>query len=398
MSLGSFQRKYADGLTERIAEPRRFIQVLAGPRQVGKTTSVSQALTQLKVPYHSVTADAVIEQPESWVALQWQRARLLIGKDGATEAVLVMDEIQKVPNWSEAVKKLWDDDTANGTNLKVVLLGSSRLMLMAGLTESLTGRFELTLFKHWSLKEMNAAFGWTADQYAWLGAYPGTVSLAHDEHRWKEYVSNALIETSISKDVLMLTRVDKPALLRRLFDLGCNYSAQMLSYTKMLGQLLDAGNTVTLAHYLELLASAGLLTGLEKYAPNTLRQRSSSPKFQVYNNALMSAQRHETLAEAKADPILWGRVVESAVGAHLVNAAIGGRIEVHYWRDRNNEVDFVLTGKGKSVGIEVKSNGEARTKGMDAFQKTFRPDKILLVGDSGMPWQEFLTIDPLQLL
>lgn len=310
---------------------------------------------------------------------------------------MVVDEIQKINNWSEIVKKLWDEDTRNNLQIKVVLLGSSRLLLQQGLTESLAGRFETTYLGHWSFSEMQAAFGVSAEQYVWFGGYPGAAILMNDEDRWKKYVNDALIETSISKDILMLTRVDKPALLRKLFEIGCLYSGQILSYTKMVGQLQDAGNTTTLAHYLQLLDTAGLLTGIEKYTGEPLRQRSSSPKFQVHNTALITAQQADILKDIRIKPALWGRWVEAAIGAHFVNHQHSEEYTVHYWRHRNDEIDFVLERKGKLLGIEVKSGATQKASGMTAFKKQFQPDKVLLVGNSGIPWQELLKIRPSEL-
>lgn len=269
--------------------------------------------------------------------------------------------------------------------------------MQQGLTESLAGRFESTYLGHWAFVEMHEAFGWTAEQFVWFGGYPGSAQLISDEERWKNYVVNALIETSISKDILMLTRVDKPALMKRLFELGCLYSGQVLSYTKVQGQLQDAGNTTTLSHYLSLLDTAGLLAGIEKYAADIIRKRSSSPKFQVYNTALISAQRNELFDAIKIQPDKWGRMVESAVGAHLLNAGQINGFGVYYWRNRNEEVDFVIEKRGKVVAIEVKTNAEDNTAGMKAFKEQFNPDKILLVGKKGLPWQDFLKMKPLEL-
>jgi predicted AAA+ superfamily ATPase len=329
-----------------------------------------------------------------WLEQQWQTARLQHTSSGTLDFILAIDEIQKISNWSEVVKKLWDEDTKAKRNIKVILLGSFRLLLQQGLTESLAGRFETTHISHWSFTEMQEAFGFTSEQYVWFGGYPGAASLISDEVRWKNYVTDALIETSISKDILMLTRVDKPALLRKLFELGCLYSGQILAYTKIVGQLQDAGNTTTIAHYLNLLNTAGLLAGIEKFSGSEIRQRSSSPKFQVYNTALITAQQPETLAEVQKKPETWGRWVEVAIGAHLVNNQLSGGYTVLYWRHRNDEIDFVLERKGKVIGIEVKSGAALRTKGMDAFKKMYHPEKILLVGNSGIPWPDFLKIQP----
>lgn len=368
-----------------------------GPRQVGKSTLVEQALNRLAIPFHLVSADAVANTGITWLEQQWDTARLRCSQSGGGDFILAVDELQKIGNWSELTKRLWDEDTRARRSIKVVLLGSSRLLLQQGLTESLAGRFETTYLGHWSLSEMSNAFGITVDQYVWFGGYPGAVPLMNDEVRWKKYVGDALIETSISKDILMLTRVDKPALLRKLFELGCLYSGQVLSYTKIVGQLQDAGNTTTLAHYLRLLDTAGLLGGLEKYTGEPIRKRSSSPKFQVHNTALLTAQQAEGFANLRQQPHAWGRWVEAAVGAHLVNLQYRGGYAVGYWRHRDDEVDFVLERGGHVVGIEVKSGASTKRSGMEAFKRHHQPDKVLLVGTGGMPWEEFLRIDPVEI-
>lgn len=393
----TFERPHIQHFISRMNESRTFIQVLMGPRQVGKTTLISQVLAKLDSPYLFISADAMANAGDIWLEQQWEVARIQLRELDAAAFVLAIDEIQKIQNWSEIVKKLWDEDTRTKQNIKVILLGSSRLLLQQGLTESLAGRFETTYLGHWSFKEMEQAFGITADQYVWYGGYPGAASLMADEDRWKKYVNDALIETSISKDILMLTRVDKPALLRKLFELGCLHSGQILSYTKILGQLQDAGNTTTLAHYLQLLDTAGLLAGIEKYSGEQIRQRSSSPKFQVHNTALLSAQQGASFKEVRSKPEQWGRWVEAAIGAHLVNQQLTEGYTVHYWRHRNDEIDFVLEKKGKLIGLEVKSGAKQKALGMEAFRKQFTPDKVLLVGNSGLPWQEFLRLSPDQL-
>ncbi len=368
-----------------------------GPRQVGKSTLTEQVLQKLKIPFLSVSADAVPNTGDIWLEQQWEAARLQFQQAGSTDFILAIDEIQKISNWSELAKKLWDEDTRKKRNIKVILLGSSRLLLQQGLSESLAGRFETTYLGHWSFAEMQEAFGFTPEQYVWFGGYPGAATLVSDEDRWKKYVNDALIETSISKDILMLTRVDKPALLRKLFELGCLYSGQILSYTKIVGQLQDAGNTTTLAHYLHLLDTAGLLAGIEKFTGEKLRQRSSSPKFQVHNTALLTAQQAANLEAVQQQPEVWGRWVEASIGAHLVNHQLSEGYTVSYWRHRNDEIDFVLEKKGKVIGIEVKSGATQKAPGMDAFKKQHRPDKILLVGSSGISWPEFLKMNPIQL-
>lgn len=391
-----FERPHLQQVVKRIHEPRKFIQVILGPRQVGKTTLVNQLVQKYESESLVVSADAVGASNSFWLEQQWETSRIKLKQSGAKEFLLVVDEIQKISNWSETVKLLWDADTKNNVSLKVVVLGSSRLLIQQGLTESLAGRFETTFMSHWSYSEMHEAFDWNENQYVWFGGYPGAATLISDEQRWKNYVKDSLIETSISKDILMLTRVDKPALMKRLFELSCHYSGQILSFNKMLGQLKDAGNTTTLAHYLSLLSTAGLVAGIEKYSNNVIRKKSSSPKFQVYNTALISAQSNYSFTEAMGNPAIWGRLVESAVGAHLLNHAVSGDFALSYWREGDEEVDFVIEQK-LLIGIEVKSGSVQRTSGMASFKKKFNPDKVLLVGNSGFSWQDFLKMKPSEL-
>lgn len=383
----AYRRPAFRALADRLREPRRFIQVLAGPRQAGKTTLVRQVLDALDVPTQYASADDPTLRDRTWIEQQWE-----IGRRRATEgsAVIVLDEVQKVTDWSEVVKRLWDEDTAAGRDLHVVLLGSAPLLVHRGLSESLAGRFELTRLPHWPLEEMRDAFGWPLERFLFFGGYPGAADLAGDEDRWRRYILDSLVETTISRDILLLTRVHKPALLRRLFDLACAYSGQVLSYQKMLGQLQDAGNTTTLAHYLDLLGGAGMVVGLEKFAAGAVRRRRSSPKLQVLNTALMTATSGRTFEEARGDPEWWGRLVESAVGAHLVNSSTGTRVEVRWWREGSREVDFVLRAGDSVVGVEVKSGRSRPKQGMAAFRDAFDVRRTLLVGGDGIPLDEFL--------
>ncbi|HEX4953367.1 MAG TPA: ATP-binding protein [Thermoanaerobaculia bacterium] len=383
-------RSQAPILARRLREPRRFLQVVTGARQVGKTTLVQQVTETAGLPTRIASADEPTLRGPEWIEQQWQAARIEAAESEGG-AVLVLDEIQKISGWSEAVKRLWDEDTRTRLALRVVLLGSAPLLLQRGLTESLAGRFEVIHLPHWSYAEMRGAFGWSLQQYVFYGGYPGAAPLIEEPERWARYLKDSLIETTISRDVLLLTRVDKPALLRRLFELGCRYSGQELSYTKMLGQLQDAGNTTTLAHYLELLAAAGMLVGLPKFAGQAVRQRGSSPKLQVLNTALMTAQAGLTLEEARADHERWGRLVESAVGAHLANAAASGHCELFYWRDGNREVDFVVRMGRRLTAIEVKSGRARETRpGLAAFDDAFGPASKLLIGGDGIELGEFL--------
>jgi predicted AAA+ superfamily ATPase len=339
------------------------------------------------------TADNPAPGDTVWLDQQWETARLRCGQNGTW--LLVLDEIQKVPHWSESVKRLWDEDSAAGLDLRVILLGSSPLLVQKGLTESLAGRFELIHVGHWSFAEMQAAFGWSLEQYIYFGGYPGAASLIDDEARWRRYLLDSLIETTLARDLLLMTRVDKPALLRQAFRLGCEYSGQILSYQKMIGQLQDAGNTTTLAHYLDLLAGAGMVCGVSKFAGEVVRQRGSSPKLQVLNNALKTAQDVTTFKGTRAEPDLWGRMYESAVGAYLAGESQAGEFEIFYWREVSKEVDFVLRRGNRVVTVEVKS-GRRRGSlpGVAAFNKAFGPAKNLLVGVGGMPVEEFVRIPP----
>jgi len=387
-----YVRKINRKLIDRLHESRRFIQVLYGPRQVGKTTAIRQVLDGIKLPSHYVSADQPALRDLEWLEEQWELARHLARK--SRRAVLVIDEVQKVGHWSELVKRLWDEDTFTGVPLHVVLLGSSPLLIQAGLTESLAGRFEVIRAGHWSYRECHEYFGWDADTFIYYGGYPGAAPLIGDRERWRSYLQESLIETAVSRDILLMTRVDKPALLRRLFHLGCQYSGQVLSYQKMLGQLQDAGNTTTLAHYLELLTGAGFLAGLAKFSGRAVRRRGSSPKFQVFDTALISAQSDLDFNQARSDGEFWGHLVESAIGAHLLNLSAEAGLGLFYWREGSREVDFVITRSRKIIAIEVKSGrSKGSVSGMAAFSKANSPSRKLLVGSGGIPVSEFLGWD-----
>jgi len=394
----AYIRKQFDMLKGRILEPRKFIQVLAGPRQVGKSTLVSQVLESVNIPYSAETADTVLPEDSDWIHRIWEGARATMAVRGEEERLLVIDEIQKIDNWSEAVKREWDEDSRSGKNLKVVLLGSSRLLLKKGLTESLAGRFELIRLGHWSFREMQEAFGVTLDQYIYFGGYPGPAGMTGDERRWRKYVKDALVSPAIEKDVVMTSNIYKPALMKRLFELGCGYSAEILSLTKLMGQLQDAGNVTTLASYLEILDQCTLLTVLRKYARDEARKRNSIPKYQVYNNALLTAYKGRSFVADRTDTKAWGRWVESAVGTHLLSMAEELDYQVYYWRDtsasrRDDEVDFVIVNRGEATAIEVKSGRRGMNSGLPAFVQAFRPKRSLVVGTGGLSIEDFLRCD-----
>jgi uncharacterized protein len=386
-----YRRPMFRAILSRLHEPRRFIQVLAGPRQVGKTTLALQVAAALRLPTHYASADEPTLRETGWLQAQWDIGRVR-ASGSRRGAVLILDEAQKVANWSETAKRMWDEDSRSHLQLKVILLGSSPLLIRRGLTESLAGRFEITRIPHWTFPEMRHAFGWSLEQFLVYGGYPGAAPLIADASRWTAYIRDSLIEPTISRDILLLTRIDKPALLRQLFQLSCDYSAQILSYTKMLGQLQDAGNTTTLAHYLELLAGAGVVVGLQKFSGSRVRQRGSSPKLLALNTALMTAMSGRSFSETREDRDYWGRLVESAVGAHLVNGLLGTEASVTYWREADREVDFVVH-RGRAItAIEVTSGRRKDAQpGMDAFASLYKPVRRLLVGGQGVSLDEFLS-------
>ncbi len=406
--MAAFQRAQVATLVGRLAEPPRHIITLFGPRQSGKTTIVRQALRRIEQPGRYRTVDEPDPAPRvgtprsrsagtsaqprpkdaAWLVREWEAARAEAA-GSRRGAVLVLDEIQNIPQWSSTVKGLWDADRWENRPLHVVVLGSSPLRMQSGLTESLAGRFTPIEVTHWSFSEMAEAFGLDLPSYLYFGGYPGAASMVRDQTLWRDHILKALVAPNIERDVLAMTRVDKPALLRQLFELGASCSGQILSYTKLLGQLQDAGNTTTLARYLDLLQDAGLMAGLPKYASRPHR-RGSSPKLSMLNTALMTAGSGYSFEEARADRTFWGRIVESAVGAHLFNTATSD-IRLYYWRDGQHEVDFVMRRGPRLVAIEVKSGPRrASPNGLRTFETRFRPQRVLLVGEGGVPLNEFL--------
>ncbi len=388
-----YQRKQLKILKERISEPRRHIQILSGPRQVGKTTIAIQLTQNLSIPFNFVSSDAVSPSNSVWIDQQWETARIKLENSGAKQILLIIDEIQKIENWSEVVKKNWDTDTNNKSNLKLLLLGSSNMSIQKGLTESLTGRFEVITVPHWSMSEMQKAFNISPEEYIYFGAYPGASELIKDEKRWERYIRDSIIETTISKDILQLTTIQKPALLKNLFELSCKYAGEILSYTKILGQLHDAGNTTTLAHYQELLSKSWMIAGIQKFSGSTISTRSSIPKWLVYNSALSSVYSEYNFEESKQKPEIWGRRVEQAIGAHLINQTNNGDFELYYWREGNDEVDFILKKGRQVISLEVKTNFTKSHRGSEKFNNKYKPFKNLLISKESLSWIDFLEID-----
>ncbi|MBR4156428.1 MAG: ATP-binding protein [Bacteroidales bacterium] len=380
-------------ITNRLLEERKFIQVVMGPRQVGKSTVVKQVLKDIDIPYLFYSADNVPASNSGWISDCWAAVRSLKVNKSWHDVILVIDEIQKIANWSEVVKKEWDFDSFNDINIKVLLLGSSRVLLEKGLSESLAGRFEEIRMSHWSYQEMKDCFGFTLDQYIFFGGYPGAATLINDEERFNHYIQSAIIEATINKDILMDTPISKPALLRQTFELGAAYSGELLSLNKMLGSLQDAGNTVTLTGYINLLKESGLLCGLQKYSVDNARRKASIPKLQVYNNALKTVYSPISFEQAIIDRKSWGRIFESNIGAYLVSQSFIHHFDVFYWRERDFEVDYILRKNNTLIAIEVKSNAEKRTEGLEKFRQLFNPKSAFIIGDGGISAEDFFTMD-----
>ncbi len=404
-------------LLERLDEAPQAIVFVTGPRQVGKSTLVRQALrdrpgiylatdqpdpwlldADLADTQSSISEASLGSAPKDarWLTQQWATARSKALQQAEQEPqrppfVLVIDEIQKILRWSEVVKGLWDADRAAGVPMHVVLLGSSAWLMQQGMRESLQGRYEVLHLTHWSFAEMQQAFNVSVDEFIYFGGYPGSARLYGEAQRWRQYIRDAMIEPNIGIDILQMVRVDKPALLKNLFELGCGaYSGQIVALTKLLGELNDAGHTVTLSKYLHLLSQAELLTGLEKYAMQALRRRGAPPKLNVHNTALMSALAGYDFDAARADHTHWGRLVESAVGAHLINTRLPDT-QLNYWREGPLEVDFILQSDRGTLAIEVKSGKRfAVPKGLAAFCAQYSAARPLLVGEGGVPVAEFL--------
>ncbi|MCD8386571.1 MAG: AAA family ATPase [Bacteroidales bacterium] len=380
-------------IAERLNEPRNKMQVIVGPRQVGKSTLIGQVLEQCAFPYDIVSTDDNTMASAEWLREIWEAQRMKMLSRNEERRLLVVDEVQKIDNWSEIVKSEWDRDSREKRQLIVVLLGSSRMMIQKGLTESLAGRFELIRLSHWTYPQMRDCFGWNLYQYIYFGGYPGAASFIKNEQRWRRYVKDALIETTIAKDALLNTKIMKPQLLRQLFELGSSYSGEELSLTKVMGQLQDKGNVSTLASYLQILDECGLLCGLQKFAIDKARRYNSVPKFQVHNNALRSVYMDHSYHEALEDPKTWGRFIESAIGAYLVSQADLYDYKVYYWRENDDEVDYILSRLDKVIAIEVKSGRRKMNQGLVRFQQLHPPHRAIVVGPETLTCEEFLSMD-----
>ncbi|HIJ88537.1 MAG TPA: ATP-binding protein [Desulfuromonadales bacterium] len=392
----SYERPLLSTLRTLLSRPTPVIHALIGPRQVGKTTIARQIQETIGFPSIYATADSPVPLDSAWIETHWRRA-VAEGTTSGKPVLLILDELQKVRGWSETLKMYWEN-RSTGPDIRVLILGSSALLMQEGLSESLAGRFFLHRCSHWCFAECHEAFGWNLEQWIYFGGYPGAASFVEDETSWKRYITDSLIETVLARDVLQMSKVAKPVLLRHLFALAATLPAQNVSYTKMLGQLQDAGNTTTLAHYLKLLESAFLASGLELFSRGVQRKRGSSPKLILWNNALVNALSTRSFADSLADTVWWGRLVENAVGAHLCNSLTSVEYSVTYWREGDHEVDFVIA-RGRDIwAIEVKSGRSGKAAGLKRFRDRYPEAKTLLVGAQGIPLEEFFTKSVVRLI
>ena len=388
--MNKFERSLVPLLVREFEQQPPVFQVLTGPRQVGKTTIAQQVMDKLPFPSVYASADSPLPPGPEWIETQWRRAEVEADRSGGA-VLLVLDEVQKVRGWSESLKSKWDAARRTSRDIRLLVLGSSALLIQAGLSESLTGRFFLHRCSHWTFQECADAFGWDLPRWLYFGGYPGAAAFSDDERKWKRYVTDSLIETVLAHDVLQLQKITKPTLLRHLFALAATFPAQILSYNKMLGQLQDAGNTTTLAHYLRLLETAFLISGLELFSRGSVRKRGSSPKLLLWNNALVNALSNRSFNESIADTSWWGRLVENAVGGHLVNNLYPVDYSITYWRHGDNEVDFVIARGTELFAIEVKSGRSGKVSGLDAFRARYPDARLMVVGGNGIPLHDFFS-------
>lgn len=390
-----YQRRHLNILTSRMAEPRRRMQIVMGPRQVGKSTLVGQFTEGVSVPFDFFAADGVNRFDSSWIPNKWQQVRMRMDIHSEQEHILIIDEVQKIRGWSEQVKKEWDEDSRSHRNLKVILLGSSRLLLQKGLEESLEGRFETIKMGYWDWQEMHEAFGFSMDEYVYFGGFPGLAPDIQDEDRWRNLMEDSIISPILTRDILEIEEIRNPALLRQVFELACIESAKELSLTKMQGTM-NSGTVPTIKNYLDILNKSMIVQPLQNYSPSRVKEKQSVPKMQVFNNAFRNRFGTFSFDEARVDPAEWGRLVESAVGAHLANRAMTDDYELFYWRnERRQECDYVLRKGQALVAIEVKSGSVDKTVGFEKFKEQFA-DKVtaaFIVGPHALPLDDFFIMD-----
>lgn len=390
-----YQRRHLNILKSRMAEPRRRMQIVMGPRQVGKSTLVGQFTEGISVPFDFFAADGVNRFDSSWIPNKWQQVRMRMDIHSEQEHILIIDEVQKIRGWSEQVKKEWDEDSRSHRNLKVILLGSPRLLSQKGLEESLEGRFETIKMGYWDWQEMHEAFGFSMDEYVYFGGFPGLAPDIQDEDRWRNLMEDSIISPILTRDILEIEEIRNPALLRQVFELACIESAKELSLTKMQGTM-NSSTVPTIKNYLDILNKSMIVQPLQNYSPSRVKEKQSVPKMQVFNNAFRNRFGTFSFDEARVDPAEWGRLVESAVGAHLANRAMTDDYELFYWRnERRQECDYVLRKGQALVAIEVKSGSVDKTVGFEKFKEQFA-DKVtaaFIVGPHALPLDDFFIMD-----
>jgi len=355
------KRLFVQTLSSRFKENNPLIQAVIGPRQVGKTTGILQFLESYNRPHHYISADAILNPGREWLLEQWQRA-LLKGNN----TLLAIDEIQKIPNWAETIKQLWDKQKTQTTSIHLLLSGSSSLSLEHGMTESLAGRLEVIYVPHWDYHESRQLANLSLESYLRYGGYPKSYDFLDDIDRWQNYLTSSIIDRVIDKDILQYAPVKKPALFRQAFELVCCYPSQEISYRKLLGQLQDKGNTDLIKYYLSLFEGAFLIKTLHKYHNQPFKTKASSPKI------IPLAPCFHTIFNAKDDKMAF--VFESTVGAKLLQMAS----KLFYWRNDTHEVDFVMIWRNKLFAIEVKSGKSRQKSGLEAFQKE-HPESIAII-------------------
>lgn len=390
-----YKRKQLSVLESRMAESRRTIHVVMGPRQVGKSTMIDQFVEHTSVPYSLFSADGVGKTNTDWISEKWYEVRTKMMLYGENEHILIIDEIQKIAGWSETVKKEWDQDTRDKRNLKVILLGSSRLLIQKGLEESLEGRYETLKMGYWEWEEMREAFGFTMEQFIYFGGFPGLAPYINDEDRWRKMMEDSIISPILNRDILDIEEIRNPSLLRQVFEIGSMYSAQEISLNKMQG-VVNSGTVPTISSYLRILDETMLVKPLYKYDNSTIKTRNSVPKMQAYNNAFRNSYCQHTFEEAVMNKVEWGRQVESAVGAYLAGRSVIDGFQLLFWRDeKKNECDYVLK-KGESlIAIEVKSGHADNIEGYLAFKNRFGRNIVnsFIVGPEGLPLEDFFKLN-----
>jgi len=340
-------------LQRRLEEkPPIRLQLLVGPRQVGKTTLLLALEERYKSRAIYVSADTPEAGLPSWADGVWRRA---LDRTGHDAAILLIDEIQYLPQWSHWLKARFDEVTRKKIPLHVVVTGSSSLKIGAGAKETMAGRFERLTLTHWGAADLTKFLGVSGDiapeRIVSHGGYPGAVTYWNDPARWRTYLRDSVIEPAIGRDILQLEVVRKPALLRQLFALAVAHPAEILSLEKIAGSLAEKGALETLAHYMELLSDAFLVAGLQRYAGDEIRRRRSPPKLVVLNNALLAGSRASSPPGTQSNPSEWGRWLENACIAFAINAGQ----EAFYWREEPWEVDAVIRGSWGRWLLEVKS-------------------------------------------